>query len=116
MHWGTFGCRKAPAAAGLPQNILSRPERFFVIWRFISMRRPARLFHPVMVLCLSTAGCSLSDMIAGDRVRSDGDTVSIGAASALDAMPFAVGHCHHSSKSAEYVGPAGAGRYRYRCV
>lgn len=70
----------------------------------------------VMVVSLSTAGCSLSDMIAGDRVRNDGDAVSIEAASALDAIPFAIGHCHHYGKSAEYVGSAPGGRYRYRCV
>lgn len=83
--------------------------------RCMPMRGPPPSLYLVMMLALSSGGC-VSDIIAGDRVRGDGDAVTVQGTSALDAMALAVGHCYRSSKSAEYVGPAAGGRYRYRCV
>jgi hypothetical protein len=69
-----------------------------------------------LLLSLGTSGCSVGELVGGDRVHGDSNTVTVQAQSALDALPLAALHCSSFRKSAEYVRAQPGGRFSYRCV
>lgn len=73
-----------------------------------------------LLAALLLVGCSsdmsLTDRLAGGRVRGDANGVVVyQAASVVDALPLAIGHCSHFHRSAQYERRAHGG-YRFRCV
>ena len=72
------------------------------------------------LLALWLAACasdrSLTDTLAGNRVKGDAASVVVSRADSVpDALPLAIGHCAHFHLSAQYAGRAGD-QFRFRCV
>ena len=83
-------------------------------------RRRLGLAIPLAGLLLASCadgGEGLVDRLAGSgRVQGGSDRVVVhGLASAADALPFAIAHCSHYKKSAQFERREG-GDYMYRCT
>lgn len=66
----------------------------------------------------SSGGSGLFDRVAGRghlRNASGAGVTVFGVDTAADALPLAIGHCHHFSRSAQYVRHEGDA-FVYRCV
>ena len=80
------------------------------------LRVPAVLILAATMLAACSSDESLTDRLAGARVRGDADGVVVRqASSVVDALPLAMGHCAHFHRSAQYD-RAVQGGYRFRCL
>jgi hypothetical protein len=77
--------------------------------------KPAALVVALLISLGSTA-CSVGEVIGGDKVRGDSNTVTVQARGALDALPLATLHCSSFHKSAQYSAAQSGSRYTYRCI
>jgi hypothetical protein len=65
---------------------------------------------------VGTAGCNLTDILAGNRVQGDAQSVRVKADSPTYAAPIALGHCSHYGLGTQFDHETAPGTYLYRCV